>query len=86
MLGFVQRVLVINSSNEQKLDGITILRCLIAIFESLPGMIEQFLPILVGILLAELKMAFESTNTKNYKSMLLQTLAMALYNSPVTVM
>ena len=63
-----------------------ILRCLIVIFETLTGSIEQALPTLVGILLAELKMAFESQSTKNYKSMLLQTLAIALYNSPATVM
>ena len=82
----IQRVLVTNSNSDHKQDGIIILRCLIAIFEALTGMIEQALPSLVGILLAELKMAFETESTKNYKSMLLQTLAMAIYNSPATVL
>ena len=82
----VQRVLVTNSNSDHKQDGIVILRCLIVIFETLTGTIEQALPTLVGILLAELKMAFESESPKNYKSMLLQTLAIAIYNSPATVM
>lgn len=41
---------------------------------------------LVGMLLAEIKMAFEGKSPQNYKSMLLQTLAMALYNSSATTL
>jgi len=83
---FIQRVLVINSSSRHMQDGIIVLRVLIAIFENLPGQVEAALPTLVGMLLAELKVAFEGTKPKNFKSMLLQTLAMALYNSNATTL
>lgn len=64
------------------MDGVTIMRVVISIFENLQGMIDNVLPHLVGMLLAELKLAFENSAPKNYKSMLLQTLSMALnYNS-----
>ena len=63
---FIQRILVINSSSAQKMDGITILRVLITIFESMPGQIEAALPTLVGMLLAEIKMAFENKTNQNY--------------------
>ena len=58
---------------------------LISIFENLPGQIDSALPTLVGMLLAEIKIAFEqgAKTPKNYQSMLLQALAMALYNSNV---
>ena len=56
----VQRILVTNSNSEHKQDGIIVLRCLIVIFETLTGIIEQALPTLVGILLAELLVAFEA--------------------------
>ena len=54
---------------------------MIAIFENLPGLIEAALPTLIGMILAEIKVAFCGKSPQNYKSMLLQTLAMALYNS-----
>ena len=44
------------------------------------------MPMLVGMLLAELKMAFEGSSPSNYKSMLLQSLSMALYNSSATTL
>ena len=83
---FVQRILVINSNSTHKQDGVTILRVLIAILENLPGQIDMALPSLVGMLLAELKMAFEGSTPSNYKSMLLQTMAMALYNNNVATL
>ena len=83
---FIQRILVINSSSAQKMDGITILRVLITIFESMPGQIEAALPTLVGMLLAEIKMAFENKTNQNYQAMLLQALSMAIYNSSVTTL
>ena len=42
---------------------------------------DHGLPTLVGILLAELKMAFENPTPNNYKSMLLQSLSMAIFNN-----
>ena len=68
------------------MDGITILRVLITIFESMPGQIEAALPTLVGMLLAEIKMAFENKTNQNYQAMLLQALSMAIYNSSVTTL
>lgn len=78
---FIQRILVINANGVHKQDGVTILRVLIALFENMPGQMESALPTLVGMLLAELKMAFEGDSPSNYRSMLLQTLSMALYNN-----
>ena len=62
------------------------MRIVISIFENLPGLIDQALPMLVGMLLAELKVAFEGKTPLNYKSIILQSLAMALFNSPATVL
>lgn len=79
---FVQRVLVVNANGEHKQDGITALRILIALFETLPAQIDgAALAHIVGMLLAELKVSFEQNHPKTYKSMLLQALAMAFYNS-----
>lgn len=83
---FVQQVLVINSNGVHKQDGVTIMRVLISLFENLPGQIDSALPHLVGILLAELKISFENGAPKNYKSMLLQTISMALYNNSTAVL
>ena len=57
------------------------LRVVIAILENLPGQVDHGLPMLVGMLLGELKMAFEGQTPNNYKSMLLQSLSMALFNN-----
>ena len=79
---FVQRVLVINSHGTHKQDGVTILRVVIAILENLPRQIDHALPHMVGMLLAELKMAFENGPCpKNFKAMLLQSIAMAVFNN-----
>ncbi len=78
---FVRRMMVVNSNSQHKQDGITTLRVLVSIFENLCGQIDAALPMLVGMLLAEIKMAFDGKSPQNYKSMLFQTLAMALYNN-----
>jgi len=83
---FMRRLMVVNANSKHKQDGISTLRVLISIFENLPGQIEQAMPMLVGMLLAELKMAFEGSSPSNYKSMLLQSLSMALYNSSATTL
>ena len=67
---FVQRILVINSNGMHKQDGVTATRVLITIFENLSGQIDGALNMLVGMLLAELKVAFEGSAPSNYKSML----------------
>mmetsp|Transcript_42364 Transcript_42364/g.55849 ORF Transcript_42364/g.55849 Transcript_42364/m.55849 type:complete len:774 (-) Transcript_42364:479-2800(-) len=82
---FIRRILVINAQSVHKEDGVNTLRSLIAIFENLPGQIDQAMPMLVGMLLAEIKIAFDegSSCPKNYQSMLMQTIAMALFNNNV---
>jgi len=54
IMKFIQRVLVISSNSEHKQDGVTILRVIIALLENMPGQIEPAMPMLVGMLLAEL--------------------------------
>ena len=83
---FIQRVLVINQKGVHKQDGVMILRVVIALFENLVGQIDFALPNLVGMLLAENKVAFESESPPNFRSMILQTLAMAIYNSNATTL
>ena len=56
---FIQRILGINSTSNHKADGVTILRVLIAIFENMPGQIDNALPMLVGMLCAEIQVAFK---------------------------
>ena len=75
-----------NAASGHKQDGVTILRVLIAILENLPGQIDSALPVIVGIIVAELKQAFESRTAHNYKSMVLQPLSMALYNNSIATL
>ena len=64
-----------------------ILRVVIAVLENLPGQIDFALPKLVGMLLAENKVAFETVDTPpNFRSMVLQSLSMAIYNSSLTTL
>ena len=83
---FIQRILVINGTSSHKQDGVTILRVVISLFENLPGQMEDALPFLVEILLAEMIQNFENSAPNNYRSMLLQAMSMALFNSSVTTM
>lgn len=83
---FVQRILVINHNSIHKQDGVTVLRVVIALLENLPGQIDHALPLLVGMILAENKIAFETECPPNYRSMVLQTISMAIYNSNVTTL
>ena len=64
----------------------TILRVVIALLENLPGKIDFALPKLVGMLLAENKVAFETETPPNFRSMVLQTISMALFNSNLTTL
>ena len=78
---FIQRILVINAAGENKQDGIFAMRIIITLLETYPGMINDTLPNLVGILLAELKKAFDEETPPNYRSMLLQAFSMCFYNN-----
>ncbi len=54
----------------------------IALFENLPGQLEQALPNLVGMLLAELSVLIKKKKPNQaYLLMLLQTIAVGFYNS-----
>ena len=72
---------MINSNSEHKQDGVTILRVVISLLECLPGQLNDAMPSLVGMLLAELKNAFENSVPSNYISMLFQCVSLAIYNS-----
>ena len=79
---FIQRVLVINAAGYNKQDGISAMRLVMTILEKFPGMIDDSLPNLVAIMLAELKKAFDEPDTPpNYRSMLLQAFSMCFYNN-----
>ena len=78
---FIQRILVINSNSNHKQDGVVILRVLISLFENLPGQINEAMPTLVGMLLAEIKVNFENKCPQNYRAMLFQAFATAIYNN-----
>lgn len=70
---FVQRVLVINSNSNAKLDGVSVLKVIVTIFENLPGQLDfQAMNLWVGMLLAELKHLLSMKKpVECYKSMLL---------------
>ena len=79
---FLQRVLVVNSNGNSKLDGIVAMKVIIAILDNLPGRIDTALPHLIGMLLAEHKMQIESEHPQQkYLSMILQALTMSFYNN-----
>ena len=79
---FIQRILVINAAGTSKQDGLSAMRIIMTILEQFPGRINDTLPNLVAIMLAELKKAFDEESTPpNYRSMLLQAFSMCFYNN-----
>lgn len=68
---FVQRILVINSQANHKLDGIIAMKIIIAIFENLVGRIDDTMHHFVNVVLAELKNGLDKKAPKNYISMIL---------------
>lgn len=78
---FVERGLKINESSEHQLDGVVLMKVLIALLENLPARIDEALPYLLRLCLAQLHQKL----AKNFKSMVVQTLAMCFwYNSALT--
>jgi hypothetical protein len=64
------------------LDGISVLKLFICIFENLPNKIDHALGSLVDMLLAELHVELNKKKpVKNYISMLLQTISVAFFNN-----
>ena len=58
------------------------MRVAISIFENYPQQIDAAMENLVGILLAEVQLAFSTSGVpKNYRSMVLQAVATAFYNN-----
>lgn len=79
---FVQRILVINQNSKHKLDGVSVLKVVVALFENMPGQIDAILPNIVGMLLAELQVILgKKKPVEIYKSMILQCLALAFFNN-----
>ena len=87
IIKFIQRILVQNQQSKHKQDGVTICRVLIALLENHPGRLDEQLENLVGILLAEIKIATDGDQKEqaktpsNYTSMLFQSIATAFYNN-----
>ncbi len=78
---FVERGLKINESSEHQLDGVVLMKVLIAMLENLPGRIDQAVPYILKIILEQLNQKL----AKNFKSMVVQTLSMCFwYNSALT--
>jgi hypothetical protein len=78
----VQQVLVNDKKNNAKLDGVSVLKVVVTMFENLQGQIDVALPNLVGMLLAELQyLTSKKKPTEQYKSMVLQTLALGFFNN-----
>jgi len=66
------------------LDGIVCMKVLIAMLENLgSGTIDEALPYIIRICVSQLQLKIKVT--KNYTSMVIQTLSMAFwYNAPLT--
>ena len=64
-----------------------VLHLFIGLLENLPGQIDQALPGMLGMVLAEIKLAFEAKFCQpSYISMLFQVYATALYNNSVATL
>jgi hypothetical protein len=81
---FIEHALKINSNSEHMLDGVVVMKVLIAMLENLGnGMINEALPYILTICTSQLNLPGKVP--KNFTSMVVQTLAMAFwYNSILT--
>jgi len=68
------------------MDGVTVLKTVVTLFENLPGQIDAAMPEFVGVLLAELQVLLSKKKpVEIYQSMVLQSLALAFFNNaPLT--
>ena len=74
--------MVNDKKNNAKLDGVSVLKVVVTMFENLQGQIDVALPNLVGMLLAELQyLSSKKKPNEQYKSMVLQTLALGFFNN-----
>ena len=81
--GFIMRALKINETSEHMLDGVVVMKVLIAMLENLKGRIDEALQYILKICIGQLQL--EKKPPKNFTSMVIQTIAMAFwYNSHLT--
>lgn len=79
---FVEKALAINRDSGDKVDGIVIMKILIAMLENLQGKIDEAIPYIIKICMSELG---EKKVPKNYRSMIIQVLCMCFwYNNALT--
>lgn len=81
---FIEHALKINSTSEHMLDGVVVMKVVIAMLENLGnGMINEALPYILTICTSQLSLPGKTP--KNFISMVVQTLSMAFwYNSVLT--
>lgn len=73
---------MINQNSRHKLDGISVLKVVVTIFENLQGQVDPALPNFIGMLLAELQVILgKKKPVEEFKSMILQCLALSFYNN-----
>lgn len=66
---FLNRALSINRNSKHRLDGIVIMKLIIAMLENLQGKIDEALPMLVQMIVTELNDCSSNKVAKNYTSM-----------------
>lgn len=64
---FIERALAINRNSIHKVDGIVVMKVIIAMLENLQGRIDDALGYLMKVCIEEL----QQKNPKNYRSMIL---------------
>ena len=82
---FVDRALMINVTSEHMLDGICVMKVLIAMLENLGnGRINEALPLILKVCTDQLNLGLKKV-PKNYISMVVQTICMCFwYNAQLT--
>lgn len=79
---FIERSLKINATSEHMLDGVVIMKVLMAMLENLKGRIDEALPHVLRVCLGQF---VECKPTKHFASMIMQTVAMCFwYNAALT--
>ena len=76
----MERALHINRNSQSKIDGIVIMKVLIAMLENLKGRIDEAIPYILKICVTEL--TTQDKCPKNFTSMVMQVVSMSFwYNS-----
>jgi hypothetical protein len=82
---FIEHALKINANSEHMLDGVVVMKVIIAMLENLGnGMINEALPYILKLCTSQLSLPGKTP--KSYTSMVVQTLSMCFwYNSVLTM-